>query len=229
MIRCQDIRKDFGALHALRGVSFELAAGGLAALLGANGAGKTTLLKIIAGLTRASAGAVEVAGFAVRKTPQEVRRHIGVVSHQSFLYEDLSAEENLHFYGRMYGVSGLPQRIDTLLEMMELQPRRHDLVRTFSRGMQQRLALARAILHQPRVLLLDEPFTGLDVHATDLLTRFIAHAGAEQVTVLMTLHDPDYALSHAQRLLVLHRGRLVIDRPAAQVEKAELIQHLSEN
>lgn len=229
MIRCKDIRKDFGALRALRGVSFEMEAGGLAALLGANGAGKTTLLRIIAGLTRASAGMVEVAGFQVRKTPQEVRRCIGVVSHQTLLYEDLSAEENLHFYGRMYGVAALPRRIDALLEMMELQPRRRDLVRTFSRGMQQRLALARAMLHQPKVLLLDEPFTGLDVHATDLLTRFIARAGADRVTVLMTVHDPDYALAHAQRLLVLHRGRLVIDRPAVQVAKADIIQHLREN
>jgi heme exporter protein A len=164
-----------------------------------------------------------VAGFDVLKQPQEVRRSIGVVSHQTFLYEDLSAEENLRFYGKMYGVNSLQERVDELLALMELWPRRGDLVRTFSRGMQQRLALARAMLHRPSVLLLDEPFTGLDVHAIDLLTRFIAAAIAGRVTVLMTVHDPDYALAHSQRLLLLARGRLAIDQPADRVQKADIL------
>ena len=164
----------------------------------------------------------------MRRQPQEVRRRIGVVSHQTFLYEDLSAEENLHFYGRMYGVAGLQKRSDELLAMMELWPRRTDLVRTFSRGMQQRLALARAMLHQPTVLLLDEPFTGLDLHAIDLLTRFIEEASAGRVTVLMTLHDPDYALAHSRRLFVLHQGRLVIDQPSEQVRKGDILPFFRE-
>jgi len=228
VIACRDIRKTFGPLTALEEVTFTIAQGELVALLGANGAGKTTLLRVIAGLARASAGSAEVAGCDVRKAAQEVRRRIGVVSHQTFLYEDLSAVENLRFYGRMYGVQDAPQRIDALLELMELQRRRDDLVRTFSRGMQQRLALARAMLHRPEVLLLDEPFTGLDVHATDLLTRFIAGAAADQVTVLMTVHDPGYALAHSQRLLVLQKGRLVLDAPAPQVAQSDLVQLIVE-
>ncbi len=223
MIDCRDIGKAFGPLQALKGVSFNIAQGELIALLGANGAGKTTLLRILAGLARASSGSAEVAGYDIREKPQEVRKRIGVVSHQTFLYDDLSAEENLRFYGKMYGVEELQERIDELLTMMELKPRRGDLVRTFSRGMQQRLALARAMLHRPEVLLLDEPFTGLDIHAIDLLTRFIAGAAADRVTVLMTVHDPDYALAHSQRLLLLAKGKLAIDLPAGQVKMADVL------
>ena len=228
MILTRDLRKSFGPVQALAGLSFAMAEGELAALLGANGAGKSTLLRLISGLSRPSSGSAEVAGFDVRRQPQEVRRRIGVVSHQTFLYEDLSAEENLHFYGRMYSVAGLQERSDELLAMMELWPRRTDLVRTFSRGMQQRLALARAMLHQPTVLLLDEPFTGLDLHAIDLLTRFIEEASAGRVTVLMTLHDPDYALAHSRRLFVLHQGRLVIDQPSEQVRKGDILPFFRE-
>lgn len=228
MILTRDLRKSFGQVQALAGLSFAMAEGELAALLGANGAGKSTLLHLLSGLSRPSFGSAEVAGFDVRRQPQEVRRRIGVVSHQTFLYEDLSAEENLHFYGRMYGVAGLQKRSDELLAMMELWPRRTDLVRTFSRGMQQRLALARAMLHQPTVLLLDEPFTGLDLHAIDLLTSFIEEASAGRVTVLMTLHDPDYALAHSRRLFVLHQGRLVIDQPSEQVRKGDILPFFRE-
>ena len=228
MILTRDLRKTFGPVQALAGLSFAMAEGELAALLGANGAGKSTLLHLLSGLSRPSFGSAEVAGFDVRRQPQEVRRRIGVVSHQTFLYEDLSAEENLHFYGRMYGVAGLQKRSDELLAMMELWPRRTDLVRTFSRGMQQRLGLARAMLHQPTVLLLDEPFTGLDLHAIDLLTRFIEEASAGRVTVLMTLHDPDYALAHSRRLFVLHQGRLVIDQPSEQVRKGDILPFFRE-
>ena len=228
MIRCSDICKAFGPLQALANISFEIGQGELIALLGANGAGKTTLLRVLSTLSRASAGSAEVAGFDIHKAPQQLRRCIGVVSHHTFLYEDLSAEENLRFYGQMYGVASLTDRIDELLGMMELRQRRNDLVRTFSRGMQQRLALARAMLHRPSVLLLDEPFTGLDVHATGLLTRFIAGAVDAQVTVLMTVHDPDYALAHSRRVLVLRRGRLVIDQSTAKVDKTDIVQHIVE-
>ena len=228
MITSRDIRKSFGPLQALKGISFTIAEAELVALLGANGAGKTTLLRILSGLARSTSGDAEVAGFNVRKTPQQVRRRIGVVSHQTFLYEDLSAGENLRFYGQMYGVAGLQERIGELLQMMELWPRRNDLVRTFSRGMQQRLALARAMLHRPAVLLLDEPFTGLDVHAIELLTRFIEKAISERVTVLMTVHDPDYALAHSQRLLVLHRGLLAIDQPAARINRGDILPLFAE-
>ncbi len=228
MIRAQKIGKSFGPLRALSELNFEISQGELVALLGANGAGKTTLLRILAALTRPSTGTAEVAGYELSHEPQQVRKRIGVVSHQTLLYGEMSAQENLHFYGRMFRVPDLQARIDDLLGLMELKKRRHDLVRTFSRGMQQRLSLARAVLHQPNVLLLDEPFTGLDIHAEDLLTRFIEKAVTDQVTVLMTVHDLDYALDHAQRLLVLHKGRLAIDAAAAQTTRHQLVELIRE-
>ncbi|MBN2356172.1 heme ABC exporter ATP-binding protein CcmA [candidate division KSB1 bacterium] len=229
MIEGKGITKSFGHLHALNDVSFQIKRGEFVALMGANGAGKTTLIRILAGLARASHGSVSVAGYAVDKAADNVRRSIGVVSHHTLLYGDLSAEENLRFYGRMYGVKALAQRIDELLNWVELKHRRFDLVRTFSRGMQQRLALARAILHQPRILLLDEPFTGLDVHARELLTRFIDQFIRQQVTVLLTIHEIDFALMKAQRLLLLQKGRLIVDSQPNKLNRSHVLELLQEH
>jgi len=228
MISAQKISKTFGPMRALTDVSFTIGAGELVALMGANGAGKTTLIRILSALARPSRGEAVVAGFSTSGQAHQLRSRIGVVSHHTFLYNDLSAEENLRFYGRMYGVPELEGRIDELLRQMELFSRRFDLVRTYSRGMQQRLALARALLHRPPVLLLDEPFTGLDIHATELLTRFIARLIEDKATVLLTIHDVNYALERAQRLLFLQKGRLVIDAAAAKIEQAQLVELLSE-
>jgi len=228
VIRTEHIGKSFGPLHALHEVNFAIPQGEWAALLGANGAGKTTLIRMLAALTRPSAGSIEVAGFDLERHAHKVRQRIGVVSHHPLLYGDLSAEENLRFYGRMFQVENLQNRIDELLSLMELKKRRHDLVRTFSRGMQQRLSLARAVLHQPGVLLLDEPFTGLDLHATDLLTRFIEKAIAGSVTVFMSVHDLDYALAHAQRLLVLCKGRLLMDTTPGGIGRDQLVELIRE-
>jgi heme ABC exporter ATP-binding subunit CcmA len=228
MISAQKISKSFGPMRALTDVSFTLGAGEFVALMGANGAGKTTLIRILSALARPSRGKAIVAGYSTDGQAHQLRSQIGVVSHHTFLYNDLSAEENLRFYGKMYGVPGLEGRIEELLSQMELSRRRFDPVRTYSRGMQQRLALARALLHRPPVLLLDEPFTGLDIYATHLLTRFIAQLIHDQVTVLLTTHDVDYALQQAQRLLFLQKGNLIIDATAAQVRRAQLIELLSE-
>jgi len=228
MIAAHNIFKSFGALRALTDVSFQIAEGEFAALMGANGAGKTTLLRILCGLARPSRGTAQVGLHAIDKDLDKVRQRLGVVSHHTFLYGDLSAEENLRFYGRMYGVPQLSERVGELLSLIELKHRRHDLVRTFSRGMQQRLAVARAIIHHPAVLLLDEPFTGLDVHATDLLTRFIDQFIKQKVTVLLTIHDLDYALQHAQRLLLLKKGQLLVDDAMAKIKRKNILELLIE-
>ncbi|NOY61295.1 MAG: heme ABC exporter ATP-binding protein CcmA [Calditrichaeota bacterium] len=217
MIKVRNISKSFASNQALQDVTFQIQKGQFVTLLGANGAGKTTLTRILATLTRPTKGTVQIAGYAIDKDPIAVRRQIGVMSHFSFLYGDLSAEENLHFYGKMYGVQNLQNRIDELLHQVNLHTRRYDLVRTFSRGMQQRLSLARAILHHPDILLLDEPFAGLDVNAhkmlNDLLHNFIAHDS----TVLLTTHDIDYAVNNSHRLIIIKDGRVIADDPTASI------------
>jgi heme exporter protein A len=153
-------------------------------------------------------GQISIAGYSLPQQAAAVRRQLGVVSHQPLLYGDLSAEENLRFYGRMYGIDHLEARISEVLEMIGLSVRRRDVVRTFSRGMQQRLAIGRAILHDPEVLLLDEPHTGLDQDACEMLDIVLRQVGSRGRTVLMTSHDLARAAGLAERFDVLSRGRI---------------------
>ena len=157
MITVKKLVKRFGLKPVLRGLDFEVQPGEFVALLGPNGAGKTTFLRILASLSRPSLGSVMVAGYQLPNEAAAVRTRLGVVSHLPLLYGDLTAEENLRFYGRMYNINALDARITEVLEMVGLENRRRDLVRTYSRGMQQRLAIGRAVLHNPEVMLFDEP------------------------------------------------------------------------
>ena len=159
MIEVRKLVKRFGLKYVLRGLDFEVQQGEFVALLGPNGAGKTTFLRILSSLSRPSMGEVRLAGYRLPNQAAAVRSQLGVLSHQPLLYGDLSAEENLRFFGRMYAVEDLEARISEVLELVGLKKRRRDLVRTFSRGMQQRLAIGRSVIHDPQILLLDEPYT----------------------------------------------------------------------
>ena len=192
----------------LSDVSLSVERGGFLALFGPNGAGKTTTLRIIATLVAPSSGTVRIAGLDPREDPTPVRRAIGFISHNPLLYRDLTALENLRFYADMYGVADADARIRDLLERVELSHRRYDVVRTFSKGMLQRLAIARALLHEPRVLLLDEPHSGLDPHAVDILDGLLAEIRAEH-TFLMVTHHIQKGLELASQVAILDGGRVV--------------------
>jgi len=206
MIKVRKLIKRFGLKTVLRGLDFHVEQGEFVALLGPNGAGKTTFLRILASLSRPSMGGVSIAGYRLPDQASAVRRRIGVVSHQPLLYGDLTAEENLRFYGRMYGVGKLNQRVEEVLELVGLTARRRDLVRTFSRGMQQRLAIGRAVLHDPHVMLFDEPHTGLDQDASAMLDTVLREVAARGRTVVMTSHDLARAADLASRFDILSRG-----------------------
>jgi heme exporter protein A len=208
MIEVRHLIKRFGPKTILRSVDFKVEAGEFVALLGPNGAGKTTFLRILASLARPTLGEVQIGGFRLPHQAAAVRRRLGVVSHQPLLYGDLSAEENLRFYGRMYGVPDLEQRLTAILELIGLATRRRDLVRTFSRGMQQRLAIGRAVLHDPEVLLLDEPHTGLDQDASEMLDEVLRQVGVRGRTVVMTSHDLVHSMELAGRFDVLSHGKI---------------------
>jgi heme exporter protein A len=220
MIEARGLVKSFGSRVALAGVDLSVAAGEFVALVGPNGAGKTTLLRVLAMLTRPTSGAVRVAGLAPARAGEEIRRRIGFLSHRTLLYGDLTAEQNLRFYARMYGLDGAPARVDALLERVGLAARRHDLVGTFSRGMQRRLAVARTVLHRPQVLLLDEPYTGLDPDAAGVLTGLLAELAGGGATILLTTHDLERGLAVGRRVFVLARGRLVYDERREAIDPA---------
>jgi heme exporter protein A len=200
--------KRFGPKVVLRGLDFNVQQGEFVALLGPNGAGKTTFLRILSSLSSPTMGRVRVAGHELPRQASAVRLRLGVVSHLPLLYGDLTAEENLRFYGRMYGVLNLEKRIGEVLNLVGLLPRRRDLVRTFSRGMQQRLAIGRAIIHDPEVLLLDEPHTGLDQDACEMLDSVLGQVAARGRTVVMTSHDLTRVEDMASRFDVLTRGSI---------------------
>ena len=208
MIKVRKLIKRFGLKTVLHGMDFTVESGEFVALIGPNGAGKTTFLRILASLARPSMGVVSVAGYQLPKQAADVRRRLGVVSHQPLLYVDLTAAENMVFYGRMYNLPRLDDRIDEVLEMVGLTNRRNDLVRTYSRGMQQRLAIGRAVLHNPDVMLFDEPYTGLDQDASAMLDEVLRTVAARGRTVVMTSHDLARTEDLATRFDVLSRGKI---------------------
>lgn len=217
MIDVRGLVKTFGLKSVLRGLEFHVDRGEFVALVGPNGAGKTTFLRILASLARPSMGEVRVAGYRLPAQAAAVRIRLGVVSHQPLLYGDLTAEENLFFYSRMYGLTDLEHRVGAILEMVGLHARRRDLVRQYSRGMQQRLAIGRAILHDPDVLLFDEPHTGLDQEAAAMLDTLLQDVAARGRTVVMTSHNLDRAADLAERIDILSKGVI-----AASIKRDEI-------
>jgi heme exporter protein A len=217
VIEVKKLTKRFGLKAVLRGMDFQVEQGEFVALLGPNGAGKTTFLRILASLSRPTFGEVSIGGYRLPAQAAAVRRRLGVVSHLPLLYGDLTAEENLLFYGRMYGLEELNRRVIQVLELVGLASRRRDLVRTFSRGMQQRLAIGRAVLHDPDVMLFDEPHTGLDQDASAMLDSVLRQVAASGRTVVMTSHDLARAADLASRFDVLSRGRI-----AASVQRSDI-------
>jgi heme exporter protein A len=223
MIQVRKLIKRFGLKTVLNGLNFQVNEGEFVALLGPNGAGKTTFLRILASLSRPSFGDLHVAGYRLPDQAAAVRRRLGVVSHLPLLYGDLTAEENLTFYARMYGMASPGKRILEVLELVGLASRRRDLVRTFSRGMQQRLAIGRAVLHDPDVMLFDEPHTGLDQDACVMLDNVLREVGARGRTVVMTSHDLARVGGLASRFDVLSRGKITSSIHSSELEPDQLL------
>ncbi len=203
------VSKDFGRIIALRGVSFSVQAGEFVSILGRNGAGKTTLLNIISGISRPSEGEVKL--FGTDPSDRENKAKLAVISHEMFLYGNLTALENLQYYSRIYNVPDSSARIEAVLNDVELTHRRFDLVATYSRGMTQRLTIARALLHEPSLLLLDEPFTGLDQHAIGMLIALLKKQKAMGRTIVLTTHDLHTAAELSNRYLIISKHKIVQD------------------
>ncbi len=210
MIELRKLTKAFGRKIVLRGIDLSVAAGESLVIFGPNGAGKTTLIRILAGLSRPSGGTLRVGGLDMATHSDGIRGHLGVVSHAPLLYDSLTGEENLRFFARLYGMADPGARVMSLLGQVGLMQRRKDLVRTYSRGMVQRLAIARAVLHDPEVLLLDEPDTGLDPQAAEMLHNLLVRLGGESGRTIVTItHSLERGLSTANRVALLVNGRIV--------------------
>jgi heme exporter protein A len=208
MIKIEGLVKNYGVNPVLRGVDLHVQPGEFVTLVGPNGAGKTTLMRIVASLLTPTSGSVSIGGWPLPERADKVRRHIGLVSHFSLLYDDLSAAENLSFFARLFQLDIVDERISEALKSVGLAARRRDPVRSFSRGMVQRLTLARATLHEPDVLLFDEPYTGLDQEATQLLDDLLRAEAEKGRTIFMITHDLTRGLNLCDRIAILSRGKI---------------------
>ncbi len=209
LLEIAGLKKSFAFKTVLRGIDLALGSGERMALMGANGVGKTTLLRILACLTSPSSGSARIGGWDIERDAQRVRRLVGFVAHQPYLYDELTAEENLLFFGKMYAVKG--ERVSVL-----------------SRGQVQRLSLARALLHAPRLLLLDEPDTGLDEEGHELVEQVLAEHSVGGGAVLFTTHQLERALQLADHLVMLSKGRIVVQEKTAGLELERMRQEYQE-
>ncbi len=209
VLKARSIVKSFGRNKVLRGVHLEVHPGDRYALFGPNGAGKTTLVKILSGLIKADSGHILLFGEELSSETRDLKGRIGVLSHEPYLYADLTASENLDFYGQLYGLRRDGERTKAALKEVGLYARAHDRVSTFSRGMKQRLGLARALLHEPDLILLDEPYTGLDLRARETLDGLIRVKGDQGKAFLAITHDLEQGLAVATRAGLLSGGRIV--------------------
>jgi len=217
MIEVRKLAKHFGRFSALRNLNLTVAEGDFISLFGKNGAGKTTFLRILAGLSRPSAGVLNITPSR-KNSSRFTRGNIGYLSHDTSLYMDLTALENLRFYAHLMDVSADTSTLSRRMDQVGLAGREREPVRNFSRGMQQRLAIARAFLHDPDILLLDEPFTGLDSSGSDFFKDYLAAAHAGGKTCIMAIHDVHLGYDIADRLVALGGGRISLDVPKASVD-----------
>ncbi|MSQ08876.1 MAG: heme ABC exporter ATP-binding protein CcmA [Dehalococcoidia bacterium] len=216
------LEKSYGIVSALRGVDMDAIPDECLVLFGPNGAGKTTLLRILAGLTRPDAGTVTVNGHDIAREGELARQSTGALLHSPMLFADMTVRENLRFFARMFGIPDSERRIGEAAERTHMTYRLDDRVRTLSHGLAKRVALARALLHAPRLLILDEPETGLDHSALKLLDGVIADYRRGGRSVVMTTHSLERGLAWADRVVLLSRGRVLLDRSRAQVSTHDL-------
>lgn len=223
-LEIKGLKKSFGLKPVLRGIDLAMNEGERVALLGANGAGKTTLLRILAGLTRPGSGQITIDGLDLIQQTREIRCKVGFVAHQPYIYDDLTALENLLFFARMYAVASPQTRAASVLERVGLGKKARERASALSRGQLQRLALARALLHEPHLLLFDEPDTGLDQDGRELLSELLREHHARGGTILFTTHDLEAAIAHSDRVVMLGNGRVAYQQETASLEGESIRQ-----
>ena len=219
-IEVRGLTKTYGPQVVIRDLDLELPWGDFLIVFGPNGSGKTTLIKVLATITRPTQGEVSVGGFDLKKNPSAVRRNIGLVTHQPLLYADLTGRENLRFHGKMFGLTNLEERIQEASELMGVTSYLGRKVSILSHGMQKRLSLARAILHDPPILLLDEPETGLDQEGLEMLGQMMGVGQRGRRTVLMATHSLERGLALGNRVAILAGGKIAYHEERGLIDEA---------
>ncbi len=224
-IRVSQLTKTLDERPVLRGIDLSINPGEYVALLGANGAGKSTLLRLLATLIPPSSGQIELFGKPLARNAA-LRAKIGLIAHASMLYRDLSAKENLLFFAKLYEVKEPEERVVRMLRMVGLADRANDPLKNFSRGMTQRVSIARALLHDPELILADEPFAGLDAPSTTALEGLLSKLNAVGKTIILVNHDIDQTLRLAERAIVLRQGKIALDQPTHRLYAREVLSEV---
>ncbi len=227
MIEAKQVSKSFGNRKVLNKLNFSLQQGEIVALIGQNGIGKTTLIRTLCGLYHPDSGSIEIDGVPFTQDTPSLRAKIGVVLHSTMMYPNLSCRENLDFYASLYDIDKKSPRIPDLISLLNLEARSSEKVRTLSRGLQQRLSIARALVHDPRYLLMDEVFSGLDQHSLSELTSILIKQAGDGKGILFSTHEIDKVFSIATRVIILHQGAVVFSSPVSDLSPQALIENYS--
>jgi len=222
LVMAKSLTSRYGPIRAIDGIDLSLDRGDFLTVFGPNGAGKTTLLRTLACLVKPTTGSLALFGFDPRAYPDQVKRRLGLIAHTGLLYGGLSARDNLIFFARLYDLPEPARRADAMLDEVGLSDRADDMVRTFSRGMQQRLSIARALIHDPELVLLDEPYTGLDQHASRMLRAILEQVRGKGRTVVMVTHHLEEGLEVSTRLAIMTRGRIAWEASAGTLSRGAL-------
>ncbi|MGI9534697.1 MAG: heme ABC exporter ATP-binding protein CcmA [Thermodesulfobacteriota bacterium] len=217
-IRVQGLNKSYGFLKVLNNIDLDFYKGEFVTFFGPNGAGKTTLIKILSTLIKPDSGEIKINEFNLKKEVQEIRKVVGLISHENFLYHNLTVKENMKFFGELYGISNLSEIITSNLKKLDIYSKKDELVRNLSNGMKQRVSIARAILHGPEILLFDEPFVGLDYEGISLLMDLLNESKEKAKTVVITTHDLNLGLKHCDTVIVLDNGSIKYKKPACNLD-----------
>ena len=211
LVLAKDIKKSFGRLKVLNGINLTINQGDIYILFGSNGAGKTTFVKILSTILLSDSGELSLFEERINRRSKEIKARIGFMSHEPYLYKELTAWENLSFYANLFSIKDKKERIEGLLKEVGLYHRSHDRVGSFSRGMKQRLSLARAILHSPDIIFMDEPYTGLDIKAQEILNKIIISLNQKGKTFFLITHDVGKGFEIANRIGILSKGQIVYE------------------
>jgi heme exporter protein A len=217
-LRIENLKKSYDGINALNGIDLSLDVGDFLTIFGPNGAGKTTLLKIIATLLEPSSGGVTMSDYDLEEHPEDFRNSVSVISHQSLLYNELTAKENLEFYADLYNIEKPAEKVTGLLKLVDLFERRNSKVFEFSRGMQQRLSIARALINDPSLILLDEPYSGLDQHSSLLLKNQLIKLHDDKRTIILVTHNLTFGMESATKVSILVKGRVAFFKKRAKID-----------
>lgn len=220
LIDIVNITKQYGHIKALHNISLSINKSDFVTIFGANGAGKSTLLKLISLQSRQTSGEINLSGVPYKKLGNTFKRRLGVISHQPFLYENLTAYENLLFYASLYDVKSPKKIVDDLLKRVDLFKRKDDLIRTYSRGMLQRASIIRALVHNPDIILLDEPYTGLDTVASKVLTSLLKDQLSDNKTIVMVTHDIQVGLELSSKIVIIKKGKVAFNENISDIDKS---------